>query len=154
MLNVDTSLVRPYMATRSEWGFPRGFGMEQTMFEIARERTFSASHQLRNYKGRCERLHGHNWRVRVCIGSPELDDSGMIIDFHELDRMMGVAIEPFDHRHLNELTEFETANPSAENIARAIGESVRGQLQGTHARLRYCDVFENDLSRARYIPED
>ena len=123
------------------------------MFEIARERTFSASHQLRNYKGRCERLHGHNWRVRVCVSAKELNDSGMVIDFHELDKMMLAAIEPFDHRHLNEVAEFEIANPSAENIARAVGESVRGQLAGTDIRVSYCDVFENDLSRARYIPE-
>ena len=123
------------------------------MFEIARERTFSASHQLRNYKGRCERLHGHNWRVRVCVSAKELNDSGMVIDFHELDKMMAAAIEPFDHRHLNDVAEFETANPSAENIARAVGESVRGRLTGTDIRVSYCDVFENDLSRARYIPE-
>lgn len=123
------------------------------MFEIARERTFSASHQLRNYNGRCERLHGHNWRVRVCVAAKELDGSGMVIDFHELDRMMGAAIEPFDHRHLNEVSAFEEKNPSAENIAHAIGESVRSQLQGTKIRVHYCDVFENDLSRARYIPE-
>lgn len=122
------------------------------MFEIARERTFSASHQLRNYKGRCERLHGHNWRVRVCVASTGLDSSGMVIDFHELDRMMGIAIEPFDHRHLNDVSEFETDNPSAENIARSIGDSVKSQLQGTEIRVSYCDVFENDLSRARYIP--
>jgi 6-pyruvoyltetrahydropterin/6-carboxytetrahydropterin synthase len=123
------------------------------MFEIERERTFSASHQLRNYKGRCERLHGHNWRVRVCIWAKDLDESGMVIDFHELDRMMTVAIDRFDHRHLNDVPDFDIANPSAENIARAVGESVREQLQNTQARLRYCDVFENDLSRARYIPE-
>ena len=123
------------------------------MFEIARERTFSASHQLRNYKGRCERLHGHNWRVRVCVSAKDLNDSGMVIDFHELDKMMAEAIEPFDHRHLNEVDAFEIANPSAENIARAVGESVRARLQGTEIRVSYCDVFENDLSRARYIPE-
>lgn len=123
------------------------------MFEIARERTFSASHQLRNYKGRCERLHGHNWRVRVCVAATGLDKSGMVIDFHELDRMMGIAIEPFDHRHLNDVPAFEIDNPSAENIARAIGDSVKSQLSGTEIRVSYCDVFENDLSRARYIPE-
>ena len=123
------------------------------MFEIARERTFSASHQLRNYKGRCERLHGHNWRIRVCVSAKDLDSSGMVIDFHELDRMMGLAIEAFDHRHLNDVPAFEKDNPSAENIARAIGESVKNQLADTEIRVSYCDVFENDLSRARYIPE-
>ena len=122
------------------------------MFEITRERTFSASHQLRNYKGRCERLHGHNWRVKVCVASETLDDSGMVIDFHELDAMMQKAIEPFDHRHLNDVPTFETDNPSAENIAKAIGVAVLAALEGTRIVFRYCDVFENDLSRARYLP--
>ena len=123
------------------------------MFEITRERTFSASHQLRNYKGRCERLHGHNWRVRVCVASPTLDESGMVIDFHELDKLMQDAIEPFDHRHLNDVPAFETENPSAENIAKAIGDAVCEALKDSHVVVRYCDVFENDLSRARYLPE-
>ncbi len=122
------------------------------MFEITRERTFSASHQLRNYKGRCERLHGHNWRVRVCLASESVNDSGMVIDFHALDEMMQVAMEPFDHRHLNEVPAFIEANPSAENLARAIGESVASQLKVEGITLRHCDVWENDFSRARYIP--
>ena len=124
------------------------------MFEITRERTFSASHQLRNYNGRCERLHGHNWRVKVCVASKTLDESGMVIDFHELDVMMQRAIERFDHRHLNDVSDFEVANPSAENIAQAIGDSVIASLEDTpRVFLKYCDVFENDLSRARYLPE-
>ena len=124
------------------------------MFQITRERTFSASHQLRNYKGRCERLHGHNWRVRVCVQAEDLNESGMVMDFHDLDKLMQEAIEPFDHRHLNEVTDFETANPSAENIAKAIGESIKKSLTSTKIVLAYCDVFENDFSRARYIPKN
>lgn len=122
------------------------------MFEITRERTFAASHQLRNYNGRCERLHGHNWRVRVCLASETVNDSGMVIDFHELDAMMQVAMEPFDHRHLNEVPAFIDANPSAENLARAIGDSVASQIKDARIMLRHCDVWENDFSRARYIP--
>ncbi len=123
------------------------------MFEITRERSFSASHQLRNYKGRCERLHGHNWRVRVTLSTASLDASGMVIDFHELDELMQKAIEPFDHRHLNEVSVFQKDNPSAENIAKAIGDSVRDDLEGRPIHMKHCDVWENDLSRARYIPD-
>ena len=124
------------------------------MFEIIRERTFSASHQLRNYKGRCERLHGHNWRVRVCVAAKEVNASGMVIDFHELDEMMAKAIDPFDHRHLNDTVHFAKENPSAENIARAVGDAVKAQIKDPKIAVRYCDVFENDLSRARYIPDN
>ena len=122
------------------------------MFEIVRERTFSASHQLRGYNGKCERLHGHNFRVRVAVASPALDETGMVMDFHELDELIVSAIAPFDHRHLNEVADFARRNPSAENLALAIGKTVSKSLEGKSRRLVYCDVFENDFSKARYLP--
>jgi 6-pyruvoyltetrahydropterin/6-carboxytetrahydropterin synthase len=89
------------------------------------------------------------------VAAETLDGSGMVVDFHELDEMMQDAMERFDHRHLNDVPDFEVANPSAENIARAIGDSVRQSLSKVpHVSLRYCDVFENDLSRARYVPDE
>lgn len=121
------------------------------MFEIVRERVFSASHQLRGYKGRCERLHGHNWRVRVYVRAAELDDAGMVIDFHDLDDMMARAIEPFDHQHLNEVPPFDQVNPSAENLAKIIAQRVSALLSDPRVSVRCCDVWENDLSRARYF---
>ena len=121
------------------------------MFEISRSRTFSASHQLRGYEGRCERLHGHNWKVRVHVTSHKLDDRGMVIDFHNLDEAMLKTIEPFEHRHLNEVKPFDKLNPSAENLAFIIGESVKDQLGGSEILIKKCDVWENDLSRARYV---
>ncbi len=122
------------------------------MFQISRECIFSASHQLKGYKGKCERLHGHNWRVRVHLEAEELDENGMVVDFHDLDRIMIDAIEPFEHRHLNEVSPFDVVNPSAENIARVICDRVRVRLGDLKARVRCCDVWENDLSRARYMP--
>jgi 6-pyruvoyltetrahydropterin/6-carboxytetrahydropterin synthase len=124
------------------------------MFQIARERVFSASHQLRGYKGRCERLHGHNWRVRVHVEAEVLDELGMVVDFHELDRIMETVLEPFDHRHLNELSPFNEVNPSSENLARFIGEGVKKLLTDPRVRVQCCEVWENDLSKARYILED
>ena len=124
------------------------------MFEILRERVFSASHQLRGYKGRCERLHGHNWRVRVHLRAAELDSAGMVIDFHELDEIMASAIEPFEHQHLNEIPPFDQINPSAENLAFVIGQRVSSLLANHRVSVRCCDVWENDLSRARYIFPD
>ena len=123
------------------------------MFEIERERTFSASHQLRGYNGKCERLHGHNFRVRVAVASTALDEAGMVMDFHELDELMVSAIAPFDHRHLNDVAEFTPLNPSAENMARAIGEMISKSFAGKSIWLVYCDVFENDCSKARFCPD-
>ncbi len=123
------------------------------MFEITRERTFSASHQLSGYSGKCERLHGHNWRVRVTVASTTLDETGMVMDFHELDELMRSAIAPFEHRHLNDVSVFRAENPTSENIARAVGETIGKALAGRSVRLRHCDVFETDLSRARYLQD-
>lgn len=120
------------------------------MFEILKERVFSASHQLRGYEGRCERLHGHNWRVLIQIEAEELDEHGMVLDFHELDAIMAAAIEPFEHQHLNEIEPFDQINPSCENLAWVIHERVLARLPGGRVRLRCCDVWENDRSRARY----
>ena len=122
------------------------------MFEIFRELVFSASHQLRGYKGRCERLHGHNWRVRVHLEAKDLDDAGMALDFHDLDSMIEAAIEPYDHRHLNDVEPFTEINPSSENLARIICERVQAQLSAPGVRVKCCDVWENDRSRARYHP--
>lgn len=125
---------------------------KSSMFQIVRERVFSASHQLRGYKGKCERLHGHNWRVRVTLGAPDLDECGMVVDFHELDRLMADAIGPFDHQHLNEVVPFDVLNPSAENLAQTIFERIAAQLTDPRVSVVCCDVWENDLSRARYLP--
>lgn len=123
------------------------------MYEISRQKVFSASHQLRGYKGRCENLHGHNWRIQVHLCAEKLDSLGMVMDFHELDRIMDEAMEPFEHVHLNEVPPFDTLNPSAENIARVIAERVSTRIKKEDIYLKCCDVWENDLSRARYIPD-
>jgi 6-pyruvoyltetrahydropterin/6-carboxytetrahydropterin synthase len=123
------------------------------MFEISRERTFSSAHQLRGYKGACERLHGHNWKIRVHLFAAELDDQGMVIDFRELDRMMREALAPFDHQLLNDVQPFDKINPSAENLAAVIAQRVMEQISDSRVELRCCDVWEAEYSRARYYPD-
>ncbi|MBN2342664.1 MAG: 6-carboxytetrahydropterin synthase QueD [Deltaproteobacteria bacterium] len=123
------------------------------MFEIYRECTFSASHQLRNYNGKCERLHGHNWRIRVHVSGEQLDKSGMLLDFHELDAIMKEAIDVFDHRHLNEVEPFLDDSPSSELLAKVVFEEMERRLpKNKELRVKCCDVWENDASRARYYP--
>ena len=122
------------------------------MFEISRERVFSASHQLRGYKGACERLHGHNWRVRVHLRAFELDNLGMVMDFHEIDAIMGEAISPYDHQHLNEVEPFTKINPSSENLAKVLFARIQKQVKDPRIEVCFCDVWENDRSRARFIP--
>jgi 6-pyruvoyltetrahydropterin/6-carboxytetrahydropterin synthase len=89
--------------------------------------------------------------VRVHVEADALDELGMVIDFHELDRIMEEVIEPFEHRHLNDVSPFDEINPSSENLARFIGEGVKKQLTDARVRVQCCEVWENDLSRARYF---
>jgi hypothetical protein len=93
-------------------------------FEVTTLRTFSASHQLKLYDGSLEPLHGHNWQVRVAVAAQTLDSIGVVIDFHELERLLDVLVSPMHNRHLNELSAFRTVNPSA-----GLGEAdLRGGL--------------------------
>ena len=119
------------------------------MFEISVEHTFAAGHALRNYHGKCENVHGHNYRVQVGIEGPELDENGLLYDFAELKKRLRAASEYLDHRFLNELKPFDEINPSAENIARFICEEIQKDL-GT--AVSYVRVWETDTSCAVYKP--
>src|SRR5437016_12761972 len=94
-------------------------------FEITATRTFAAAHQLRLYDGSLEPLHGHNWKVRVTVGSQQRDQIGVVMDFHELDRMLKRILAPLHNRHLNEVPPFDGAiNPSTENVALHVAENL------------------------------
>src|SRR5271155_1324396 len=95
-----------------------------SMFEVSVEHTFAAGHALRNYHGKCENVHGHNYRVRVLVRGEKLDETGMLADFVELKRLLRAVSEPMDHVFLNEMPPFDELNPSAENIAVYICEKM------------------------------
>src|ERR1700686_348241 len=87
------------------------------MFEVSVEQVFAAGHALRNYKGKCENVHGHNWKVQVVIEGQKLDETGRLVDFLDVKDLMAGILERLDHRFLNEIPPFDVVNPSAENIA-------------------------------------
>ncbi len=120
------------------------------MFELSVEQQFSAAHQLRGYKGKCEALHGHNWRVQVTVSSNKLDDTGMVIDFTELKEMVSEVISPLDHALLNEVFPFTEINPSSENIAKWIFESMKKKLRKRGVSVTSVTVWEGDSSSATY----
>jgi 6-pyruvoyltetrahydropterin/6-carboxytetrahydropterin synthase len=122
------------------------------MFEVTVEHTFSAAHALRNYHGKCERLHGHNWRVQVTMEGSELDESGMLVDFTELKRVLRKVSERVDHYNLNEVPPFDAWNPSAENIARFFAEEIARGIPVPNARVAAVRVWETDTSVATYRP--
>ena len=121
------------------------------MFEICVEHTFAAGHALRNYYGKCENVHGHNYRVQVAIEGEDVDENGLLYDFADLKKRLRATSEYLDHRFINELKPFDEINPSAENIARFICEEVQRDL--TEARISYVRVWETDTSVATYRPK-
>ena len=120
------------------------------MYQASIQTQFSAAHFLRNYKGKCESLHGHNWKVEVTVSSETLDDVGMVIDFTILKQKTTNIIEQLDHSHLNEIPYFLKINPSSENIAAYIFNLLKEELKDTPVLLTKVSVWESDTSRASY----
>lgn len=123
------------------------------MFEVTVEDSFAAGHYLRNYKGKCENPHGHNYKVRVTLAGAELDKGGLLVDFKDLREVMRQVIDRLDHQMLNDVQPFTELNPSAENLAKYLYDETNGRLrQVTNGRVRIKDVtvFETESTTARY----
>ncbi|OGR38785.1 MAG: 6-carboxytetrahydropterin synthase QueD [Desulfovibrionales bacterium GWA2_65_9] len=120
------------------------------------DEAFCASHQLRNYNGKCEHLHGHNFGVTVEVEGSELDPAvEILVDFGELKRLTREAVGALDHSHLNDLPAFTEHNPSSENLARHLYREIRDRLAALapQARLRSVSVSEKGTSRATYMED-
>jgi 6-pyruvoyltetrahydropterin/6-carboxytetrahydropterin synthase len=120
-------------------------------YEVMIERDFSSAHQLRGYKGKCENLHGHNYKLEIYAGGEELNNIGLLIDFVELKKAADEIVKYLDHRNLNELPPFdEELNPSAENIARYVLEYLNSQVADERVRVHKVRCFETPTSVATY----
>jgi 6-pyruvoyltetrahydropterin/6-carboxytetrahydropterin synthase len=123
------------------------------MFEVSVEHTFAAGHALRNYHGKCENVHGHNYKVQVLVRGEKLDETGMLADFVELKKLLRAISEPLDHVFLNDIEPFTTLNPSAENMAVYIYEKMRDGLnQENPVEVAEVTVWETDIQSATYRP--
>ena len=123
------------------------------MYEVTVEDSFAAGHYLRNYKGKCENPHGHNYKVRVTLRGHSLDKAGLLLDFKDLKEVMRHVIDRLDHQMLNDIEPFTTLNPSAENLAKYFYNETNSRLkQSTNGRVRVKDVtiWETDTTTARY----
>ena len=120
------------------------------MYELMIESQFASAHQLRGYKGKCEKLHGHNWRVQVTVSSDKLNDIGIVVDFHDMKAMVNEVVSPLDHTFLNELFPFTEKNPSSENIARWIYESLKKKVGEDHYSVSSVTVWESETASATY----
>ena len=123
------------------------------MFEVTIEETFAAGHALRNYRGKCENVHGHNYRCQVTLEGAELDHIGLLVDFVELKRVVHGVLDRMDHQWLNEFPPFDVLNPSAENMARYIYEQVAEGLKVRDGvRVGLVRLWETDTAHATYRP--
>lgn len=123
------------------------------MFEVSVEQTFAAGHALRNYHGKCENVHGHNYRVQITVQGEHLNGTGLLVDFIELKRLMSQVIDYLDHRFINDLAPFDVINPSAENMAKYFHDRVSGELRNdVPVRISEVKVWETDTSVAVYRP--
>jgi 6-pyruvoyltetrahydropterin/6-carboxytetrahydropterin synthase len=124
------------------------------MFDIFIDTHFSAGHHLRNYPGNCEKPHGHNWNVRVTVRATELDQLGMGVDFRTVKNAVKVVMDDLDHRNLNEHPDFQDKNPSSENLAVFIFNSLKPALKTDRYQLYSVLVGETPTSGVIYREDD
>ncbi|HLK62975.1 MAG TPA: 6-carboxytetrahydropterin synthase QueD [Bryobacteraceae bacterium] len=123
------------------------------MFEVTIEETFAAGHALRNYRGKCENVHGHNYRCQVTVEGAELDHIGLLVDFVELKKVVHTVLDRMDHQWLNEFPPFDVLNPSAENMAKYIYDEIcEGLKARPGVRVGAIRLWETDTSSATYRP--
>jgi len=123
------------------------------MYEVTVERGFSSGHYLRNYKGKCENPHGHNYKVRITLRGEKLDHAGLLLDFKDLKQVMRPVIDRIDHQMLNDIEPFTDINPSAENLARFFFDETNRQLSemtGGRVSVKDCTIYETDTTTATY----
>lgn len=120
------------------------------MYHLMIKTSFAAAHNLINYQGDCENLHGHNWRVEVTVAARELDEAGLGIDFKILKKLTNKLLDELDHKYLNDLKPFQTSSPSSENISRYLFERLSETLNNENVTVERVNVWESENACASY----
>jgi 6-pyruvoyltetrahydropterin/6-carboxytetrahydropterin synthase len=126
------------------------------MYEVSVEDTFAAGHALRGYRGKCENMHGHNYKVRVTLAGESLDNIGLLLDFRDLKTIINSVIDRLDHQMLNDIDPFKSLNPSAENMAKYLYDEISSRLgESTDGRVRVKKIklWETDTTTATYYED-
>lgn len=121
------------------------------MYELKIISQFAGAHQLRNFGGKCEALHGHNWKIEVCVTGDTLGEDGLLIDFALIKKETQKALSELDHKFLNDLEPFKSVNPSSENIARHIYASLCKEINNHNLRISKVTAWESDTACATYM---
>jgi 6-pyruvoyltetrahydropterin/6-carboxytetrahydropterin synthase len=121
------------------------------MYELKIITDFAAAHQLKMVAQKCENLHGHNWKIEACVAGERLNDAGVLIDFGELKAHLADILATLDHKFLNELSFFKGGNPSSENVATYIAESLQKKIDGSAVKVVRITAWESDNACATFI---
>lgn len=120
------------------------------MYEVVVEAQFSAAHRLVQYQGNCERLHGHNWRVKALVRGETLDSQGLLLDYRALRKELGGILQELDHSLLNDHPDFARANPTSEHLAEWIFRRLAARVESDRCALEAVEVYETDSTMARF----
>jgi 6-pyruvoyltetrahydropterin/6-carboxytetrahydropterin synthase len=123
------------------------------MYEVKIVTQFAAAHRLENFYGKCESLHGHNWKVEVFLAGNTLDEAGLLMDFGVVKARTKEVLEEIDHKYLNELAAFQGQNPSSENLARYLYERLGAIPNRNDVKIKRVNVWESDTSCASYYQD-
>ncbi|MCD6423121.1 MAG: 6-carboxytetrahydropterin synthase QueD [Elusimicrobia bacterium] len=119
------------------------------MYRISVSASFSSAHFLRNYRGKCEKIHGHNWKVILTVESKILKNN-MVMDFSELKKILKDVLSKLDHKTLNDIPPFTKENPTSERIAKFIADKIKMKLP-SGVKISSVQVFETENSSATYL---
>jgi 6-pyruvoyltetrahydropterin/6-carboxytetrahydropterin synthase len=123
------------------------------MFELKVKTHFAAAHQLKMVGAKCENLHGHNWKIEICIAGDKLNKAGVLVDFGIIKQYLSAVMLTLDHKFLNELKFFAHDNPpSSENIAVYIADELQALIQDQNIRISSVTAYESENSSAKYMP--
>ena len=120
------------------------------LYEVKIITGFAAAHNLRNFKGKCENLHGHNWKIEVVLRGQRLDDCDLLIDFAEVKAETNRILDELDHNYLNDIPFFQENNPSSENIARYIFEKLTSKFENKGISVYSVSAWESENACATY----
>lgn len=121
------------------------------MYELKVITNFSAAHRLNNFYGKCEALHGHNWKVEIFVRAADLDEAGLVLDFGKIKSHARDLLGEIDHTFLNELPAFQHQNPSSENLARYLFERLGEVINDTRVQVIRVSVWESENTSASYF---
>lgn len=123
------------------------------MYEVTIIKSFSSAHRLADIGGKCEELHGHNFKVEVTVGAPSLNSEGILIDFRLVKKWLQNILDQMDHQHLNELPFFQGLNPSSENIAHYIYNAMKNAANAESVKILSVKVWESEHAAVTYTGE-